>query len=181
MECIEGGNLYQWIKHNLHASEQVLKSIFLKVCQTLELIQSRGIVHRDIKLENILVQYPSHQVQIGSSTSQDPYNIQPKLIDFGLSTVLTQDEWVTETSGTLAFCSPEIVANHPHSFSTDIWSLGIVLYTMLTKRMPFVSQTWEQTIFNIRYKNINFNQPCWQGVSYQAKDLVTKMLHKNPY
>ncbi len=113
--------------------------------------------------------------------SREVGNIQPKLIDFGLSTILTHDEWLTETSGTLAFCSPEIVSNEPHSFSTDVWSLGIVLYTMVTRRMPFVTQTWEQTVFNIRYKPINTKQPCWEGVSSLAKDLVFKMLYKNPH
>ncbi len=58
MECVEGGNLYQWIKENQRAPESVLRFIFQQICQGVELIHSRGIVHRDIKLENILVHYP---------------------------------------------------------------------------------------------------------------------------
>ena len=88
-------------------------------------------------------------------------NLEPKLIDFGLSAVVTTDEWLLENCGSLAFCSPEIICNKPHSLSTDVWSLGIVLYTILTKRMPFVTSTWDQTVFNIVNKPINFNQPCW--------------------
>ena len=81
----------------------------------------------------------------------------PKLIDFGLSAVVSTDEWLTQNCGSLAFCSPEIVGDRPHSLSTDIWSLGIVLYTILTHRLPFVTQTWEQTVLNILTKPLNFN------------------------
>jgi serine/threonine protein kinase len=57
MECIEGGSLYQWIKVNQRASEAEVRIIFWQVCQVIEVIHSRGIAHRDIKLENILISY----------------------------------------------------------------------------------------------------------------------------
>ena len=82
--------------------------------------------------------------------------------------------------GSLAYCSPEIVSGAPHSHSTDVWSLGIVLYTMLTRRMPFVEPTWERTQKNITTRPINFEQSCWAHVGADAKDLVSKMLAKSP-
>ncbi len=169
MEYIEAGHMYSWIKENQMANEGTIKVFFAKICQSIQFLHNRGIVHRDIKLENILLQPTA------------PFGIlEPKLIDFGLSAVVTTDEWLLENCGSLAFCSPEIVSNHPHSLSTDVWSLGIVLYTMLTKRMPFVTTTWDQTVFNIVSKPINFNQPCWSGITNLAKDLVYRMLIKDP-
>lgn len=79
-----------------------------------------------------------------------------KLIDFGLSIVLLRGETITEFSGTLSYCSPEIVSRKPHFESTDVWSLGIMLYTLLTRRMPFISLERDQTIENIKNKPLNF-------------------------
>jgi serine/threonine protein kinase len=101
------------------------------------------------------------------------------LIDFGLSKVLVPClERSVDPYGTLAYCSPEIISKKPHSSKTDVWSLGIVLYTMLTRRMPFISQDEEQTKNNILFRNLNFEQPQWQTVSEEAKDLLVKMLDK---
>jgi serine/threonine protein kinase len=87
----------------------------------------------------------------------DPYSTEPsiKLLDFGLSAVLLQGERRQQPVGSVAFLSPEIVREQAHDFATDIWSLGIVLYTLLTGRMPFVTKTKEKTLFNIKYKDIN--------------------------
>ena len=170
MEYIEAGHLYNWVKENQTANENSIKGLFSKICQSIQFLHNRGIVHRDIKLENILLQ-PS-----------TPFGtLEPKLIDFGLSAVVITDEWLLENCGSLAFCSPEIVSNQPHSLSTDVWSLGIVLYTMLTKRIPFVSFTWDETVSNIISKPINFNQSCWSGITNLAKDLVLRMLIKDPH
>jgi serine/threonine protein kinase len=63
----------------------------------------------------------------------------PKFIDFGLSKVIIPGETSLESYGTLIYCSPEIVLGKPHTKKTDLWSMGIVLYAMLTDRMPFVT------------------------------------------
>jgi serine/threonine protein kinase len=93
--------------------------------------------------------------------------------------VLLPGERSADPYGTLAYCSPEIIAKKPHTTKTDVWSLGIVLYTMLTRRMPFIANDEEQTKNNILYRNLNFDQPQWYGVSPDAKDLLIKMLHKD--
>jgi len=61
-----------------------------------------------------------------------------KIIDFGLAKFFTLDEMCIKPTGTLAYCSPEIVLNRPHDKSTDLWSLGIMLYAAFAKRMPFL-------------------------------------------
>ena len=103
-----------------------------------------------------------------------------KLIDFGLSKVLLPAETSTDPYGTLAYCSPEIIAKKPHTCHTDVWSLGIVLYTLLTRRMPFViSHDVEQTKTNILTRPLNFDNPLWHPISAEAKDLLSKMLEKD--
>jgi len=91
---------------------------------------------------------------------------QAKLIDFGLSKVLLPNETSLDPYGTLAYCSPEIILKKPHSSKTDIWSLGIVLYSLLTRRMPFVvSNDVELTKNNIINRQLNFNTQIWLKIS----------------
>lgn len=82
--------------------------------------------------------------------------------------------------GSLAFLSPEIVKYLPHNALTDVWSMGIVVYIVMTGRFPFVSTEAVQiTMQNIAHKEINFNQSFWVDKSAQAKDLVAQMLKKD--
>ena len=109
-----------------------------------------GVVHRDIKLENIMM----------SSDSMSAFlmgNATPKFIDFGLSKVLLPDERSSDPYGTLMYCSPEIILGKSHTKMTDVWSMGIVLYVLLTNRMPFVTMDRKETSRNIVQQRINFN------------------------
>lgn len=111
----------------------------LGIFEGLDHIQKLGIVHRDLKPDNIIM----------SSTSQT--DAVPKLIDFGLSKVFHVGEVCPEAYGTLAFVSPEIVLANSHNKQTDMWSLGVVLFIMLSNTIPFLSRHQEQTKRNIAY------------------------------
>lgn len=102
------------------------------------------------------------------------------MIDFGLSKVLLPSESSLDPYGTLAYCSPEIISKRPHTTQTDVWSLGIVLYALLSRRMPFVlANDPEQTKINIVNKDLNFDSEVWVSISSEAKDLLRKMLEKD--
>ena len=168
MNFVDGGSLNQWHKL-IREQEQSMKincvrEVFYEILKSFQRIHSLGIVHRDIKLDNIMV-----------DTSKGPI-----IIDFGLSTILLKDEKCQQSAGTLAFLSPEIVGHIPHDRSTDVWSLGILLYTLLTSRLPFVSKTIEETRMNILKNPLNLKQSCWAQVPEAAKDLVSRMLKKAP-
>ncbi|TNV87232.1 hypothetical protein FGO68_gene13625 [Halteria grandinella] len=173
MECIEGGSLQSWILSPEVESQQgqqfekTAKRVFRKMVEALEYLHAHGIVHRDIKLENVILQ-------------KDPKTkeIQPKLIDFGLSQVLMQNQKSNQTVGSIAFLSPEIVGKKYHNQATDIWSMGVVLYVMLTGRIPFIHPEVEKTMLNIQFRELNFQQTCWEKISAEAKDLVSRMLWK---
>ena len=87
---------------------------------------------------------------------------------------------MTETVGSVAYLSPEILQRRPHDLKTDVWSLGIVLYIVLTGRMPFIDREVERTKFNIVHKDLDLSRASWEKVSQAAKDLVTQMLCKAP-
>lgn len=108
---------------NIDLARNVLKGIF----KGINHLQMRGIVHRDIKPDNIMM-----------SSSQ--LNAAPKIIDFGLSTILYKGAVSGDPYGTLAFCSPEIIMNKSHTKQTDIWSLGILSHILLTGTVPFLNK-----------------------------------------
>lgn len=87
-------------------------------------MHSYGIVHRDIKLENVMM----------SDTSEKAV---PKLVDFGLAKIIGPSEKTTEPFGTLGYVAPEVLKKEPYTFSCDLWSLGCITYALLSGSLPF--------------------------------------------
>ncbi|TNV87671.1 hypothetical protein FGO68_gene12375 [Halteria grandinella] len=175
MECVTGGSLQEWIMNVQKPSqfnEDSAREMMRQVTESISYIHKRGIAHRDIKLENIMI--------AKFEDAQGGEKLVPKLVDFGLSGVFLGAERSLQTVGSVAFLSPEIVKTTPHTLNTDIWSIGIVFYISLTGRFPFIAQNVEQTMNNIENREPNFSQPCWQSVSAEAINLVFRMLCKVP-
>ena len=142
-EFIEGPNL---LKHVLNRPriENDIRNIAMKLFTGLEYLHSLGIGHRDIKFENIMV----------SSTENDAT---PKFIDFGLSKVFLYGEYSQERFGTLAYSSPQILMGQDHHLGVDIWSMGIMLYVLLSGTFPFLASDKNTTKRNIVFGKLNFN------------------------
>ncbi|TNV87689.1 hypothetical protein FGO68_gene14180 [Halteria grandinella] len=153
--------------------EREALTVFRQAVEAISYIHQRGIAHRDIKLDNILIYRKQNQ-----PTMKPKWGI--KLIDFGLSSTFLSGQQVTEVVGSVAYLSPEIISKLPHDSSTDIWSLGIVLYILLTGRMPFVDREVERTKHNIVSKDLDFGKASWERVSQEAISLVKAMLVKEP-
>lgn len=105
--------------------EVASKLIFKELIKGLKGLHDIGVAHRDIKLENIMLQFHGELVA-------------PKFIDFGLSKVLLHGQDDRDRFGTLAYCSPEILLGSSHTHATDLWSIGIVLHVMLSGTFPFL-------------------------------------------
>ncbi|TNV87973.1 hypothetical protein FGO68_gene7890 [Halteria grandinella] len=171
MELFESKSLYQWMKNDLPKSanrERDVLTVFKKASEALMFAHSRGIIHRDIKLDNFLVAYDA---------SKGLYKT--RIIDFGLATVNFSYEKCTLMVGSIAYLSPEIVNKKPYEYKTDVWSMGIALYTLLTGKLPFLGENVDKTIENIKKREINFDQSSWKSISFTAKDLVLSMLQKD--
>ena len=90
----------------------------------MEYLHGYGIVHRDLKLENILM------------SDKSPSAI-PKLVDFGLSKIIGPFESASEPFGTLGYVAPEVLLKKSYSYSCDLWSLGCIAYALISGSLPF--------------------------------------------
>ena len=127
-EYIKDGNLKDYLIRNELSIEE-RETIVSQIAHAILFLHSNFIVHRDLKMENILV-----------DASHSP--IQTKIIDFGLSKMFTINESMAEKYGTLLYLPPEIVLNNKYSYKIDIWLFGIITYTVLNKGVhPFEEET----------------------------------------
>ena len=86
-------------------------------------------------------------------------NVTPKIIDFGLASVIMPCETRTEGFGTIAYCSPEVILRKPYSLSTDMWSLGVVSYVLISGYFPFMAGDKKQVVRNILQMKITLQSP----------------------
>jgi serine/threonine protein kinase len=125
-----------------------------------------GIVHRDLKLENIMMS------DAGERAS-------PKIVDFGLSKIIGPSETATDPFGTLGYVAPEVLKKSPYTFSCDVWSIGCILYALLSGSLPFDHNNQKELIRMTMEDQLKFDLPIWDKVSSQGKNLISDLLKKN--
>ena len=169
-ELIEGIDLFTFLeKKNFDIDESTSNRIIKKLTSALFYLNIFGIVHRDIKPDNILL----------TSNSQN-YNI--KLIDFGLGIILGPNEKSDQPFGTVSYVAPEVLCGKKYDKSVDIWCIGILSYLLLVGRLPFDDADDDEN--EIARQTINESPPFieekWNVISNEAKDFVIKCLEKDP-
>ena len=129
LEYAQNGDLLKYVKNKSKLSESTAKRIFADIVIGLLSIHGKNVLHRDIKLDNILLDE----------------NFRPKICDFGVSRFMINEEIISEQCGTPAYIAPEIIDENGYSgFTADIWSLGVLLYAMTTGSMPFRANSIEE-------------------------------------
>ena len=101
-----------------------------------------------------------------------------KIIDFGLSMV-SDKKMHTSSVGTPYYVAPEII-NGKHDYKCDIWSLGVLMYILLSGYMPFPGKSSDEILVNVLKAKYTFVMSEWDSVSSEAKDLISHLLVKNP-
>jgi serine/threonine protein kinase len=165
MEYIEGTNLRDIISSNPLTLSQSL-DFALQIAEGLQEAHNRGIIHRDIKSSNIMIT-PRGQV---------------KIMDFGLVKLKGATQ-ITKTSmvmGTVSYMSPEQAASDEVDTRTDIWSIGVILYEMLTGRLPFRGANDQIILHSIMQKKQEPLSTFRSGIPFLLTDIVDKCLKKNP-
>ena len=126
MDYYEGSDIQRSMeRRNIsRLDEERLQSIAISVAEGLVYLHNKGIIHRDIKQENILL----------SNQSDDA---EPVICDFGFSIRLKDKKTCDQMCGTKGYMAPEILARKPYSFPVDIWSFGVMLYGLISEKLPF--------------------------------------------
>ncbi len=163
MEYVGGEDLEQLIKNKSFAVEEILK-IFYSVVQAISFVHSNGVLHRDVKLQNIKL----------------TENGVPKLLDFGIAKD-SQSSKLTQTGslvGTPYYISPEQIAGGKASTLTDIWALGVLLYEMLTTIKPFEAESLIGLCRKIETAQISPIEVYNPAVPPEVSHIVGKCLQK---
>lgn len=129
-------------------------------------LHSYNIVHRDLKLENVMMSDSSNQAH-------------PKIVDFGLAKMIGPNEKADEPFGTLGYVAPEVLKKRPYSYSCDVWSIGCIMYALLSGSLPFDHESQRETIRLTLEEPLSFDLPVWGRISSTCQDLLSRMLTKD--
>ena len=166
MEFIGGGELFEKVvADDFTLTEHDCVLFMRQICAAIGYMHQKHIVHLDLKPENILCKSKrSHQI---------------KIIDFGLTRKLKPGEDVRILFGTPEFVSPEVISYEPVSASSDMWSVGVVCYVLLSGLSPFMGDSDVETFANITGMCYDFDDDAFEHISEDAKDFILKLLVKD--
>ena len=169
MEYCSGGDLLSYFEHyEYELKETRVCEIIHKLSMAIYYLHSYGIVHRDLKPENILMTDLSPEADI-------------RLLDFGLSKIVGNEEKCTEPYGTLSFVAPEVLQGKPYDKSVDLWSIGIITFLLLCGYLPFDDKHSEREIARQTIQDpVPFESKIWNKYTPEAKNFVEGLLQKKP-
>uniref|UniRef100_A0A1B8Y5L2 non-specific serine/threonine protein kinase n=1 Tax=Xenopus tropicalis TaxID=8364 RepID=A0A1B8Y5L2_XENTR len=148
-------------------TEKDVVRLISQILQGVLHLHRSNVVHLDLKPQNILL------------TSSSPLG-DIRIVDFGLSRQVDAIKEIREILGTPEYVAPEVLSYEPISTATDMWSVGVLTYVMLTGVSPFLGDTKQETFLNISQVNIQYSQEDFQGISEPAIDFIKSLLVKNP-
>jgi serine/threonine-protein kinase len=179
MEMLEGLSLKEYLAglhdNNLRLSPRTISHLIASLASALEYAHARGIVHRDIKPANIMLRRETGPINPAAPL---PMDAQPVLTDFGVARIANATAHTASGTiiGTPAYMSPEQVRGAVIDSRSDIYSLGIVLYEMLTGQVPFSAETQASVLL----QQINDPPPPLPGDYAELQPVIDRALSKEP-
>jgi len=166
MELLEGGEMFDRIVKIRHFSEAIAAFSLSQILDALIYCHAKGIAHRDLKPENLFYasQEAKSKIVIG---------------DFGLAKLAGSNIMKT-CCGTPQYVAPEVLVGKPYGLKVDCWSVGVILYILLCGYPPFYAESNPRLYQKIQRGRFSFEEKSWGGISSEAKDLITKLLTKDP-
>ncbi|XP_054720760.1 myosin light chain kinase, smooth muscle-like [Uloborus diversus] len=166
LELIEGGELFERVISDDFVLTEKACSIFVRqICEGVQYMHSKNVLHLDMKPENILcVTRTGNQI---------------KIIDFGLARKYDPDKKLQVLFGTPEFVAPEVVNFDKVSFTTDMWSVGVICYVLLSGLSPFMGDSDLETMGNVTKAEFDFEDDSFDKISETAKDFISKLLIKD--
>ncbi|XDV46789.1 hypothetical protein PO909_016626 [Leuciscus waleckii] len=138
-----------------------------QILEGVAFLHRRNVVHLDLKPQNILL------------TSESPLG-HIKVVDFGLSRLVSSSHEIREIMGTPEYVAPEVLNYEPISTATDMWSIGVLVYVMLTGISPFLGDDKQETFLNISQINVSYTEEEFETLDESAIGFIKSLLIKEP-
>lgn len=164
MEYCSGGDLFDELEKIDRFTEEQAAKIMQQIFSALFYMHSRNVIHRDIKLENILI--------------TDKNALTVKIVDFNIA-VLKTAKAQTKMKGTPNYMAPEVIKGD-YTEKCDLWSCGVLLYVLITGEFPFDAEFHEQLLAMILKAKYRLDGRIWFMASHDLKDLIEELLQKEP-
>ncbi|KAL4427360.1 hypothetical protein ABPG74_002331 [Tetrahymena malaccensis] len=166
LDYVVGFSLQDYLEKHHKMSEEYTKFVIIESLKAIQYLHQKGICHRDITSNNILIDEKKNSI---------------KLIDFSNSKTCDYRRMMTKT-GTISFMAPEIFREQEYDKQVDMWSLGIVMFQLLTGQLPFYSANEQILIQDIQKKELDISQQniMLAEISSSGIDFLSQILQKNP-
>ncbi|XP_070148809.1 serine/threonine-protein kinase 17B [Polyergus mexicanus] len=167
LELAPGGELQMILDRDEVPEERQVARLLKQILDGIAFLHSLNVAHLDIKPQNLVLtgEFPDCDV---------------KLCDFGISRYISHGADIREILGTPDYVAPEVLNYEPISLATDMWSVGVLLYVLLTGCSPFGGDTKQETFCNISRCRLDFPDDLFEDVSEEARDLMRKLMVKDP-
>jgi serine/threonine protein kinase len=163
-DLLRGGDVLNRLEQHGRYSEHDARIVTKKVLEATAYLHTQGIIHRDLKPENILLARQESATDI-------------KLCDFGHSALGNDDK---DGFGTYSYLAPEVITNQKGTTAVDLWSVGVILYVLLSGTFPFDSSDDQRMFAEIVHGRYAFPDSHWRHVSAAAKDLIRCLMCTDP-
>ncbi|KAB1222533.1 Calcium-dependent protein kinase 2 [Morella rubra] len=183
MELCAGGELFDRIIQRGHYTERKAAHLTRTIVGVIEACHSLGVMHRDLKPENFLFvneqeDSPLKAIDFGLSVFFKPALPFPSAISL-LDSAFTTGEVFSDVVGSPYYVAPEVLCKH-YGPESDVWSAGVILFILLSGVPPFWAETEQEIFEEVLHGELDFSSDPWPHISESAKDLVRKMLVRDP-
>ncbi|ELK23349.1 Myosin light chain kinase, smooth muscle [Myotis davidii] len=166
LEIVSGGELFERIiDEDFELTERECIQYMRQISEGVEYIHKQGIVHLDLKPENIMC--------------VNKTGTKIKLIDFGLARRLENAGSLKVLFGTPEFVAPEVINYEPIGYATDMWSIGVICYILVSGLSPFMGDNDNETLANVTSATWDFDDEAFDEISDDAKDFISSLLKKD--